>query len=129
MKRIKDTPFIKHPFDDDKLHEECAVYGIFGTKDAAAHTALGLHALQHRGQEASGILSYDGTNFNVHRALGLVGDNFSSNSIIEKLKGKSAIGHNRYSTAGGVALRNVQPMFAELSSGGFGAKNTVNSTG
>ncbi len=128
MKRIKDTAFLKHPFDDDKFHEECAVYGIFGTKDAAAHTALGLHALQHRGQEASGILSYDGTNFNVHRGLGLVGDNFSSNSIIEKLKGKSAIGHNRYSTTGGVHLRNVQPMFAELSTGGFGVCHNGNLT-
>ncbi len=128
MKQIKDTPFLKSPFDDDKLREECAVYGIFGTKDASAHTALGLHAMQHRGQEASGILTYDGKTFHVHRALGLVGDNFSSNSIISKLGGKSAIGHNRYSTTGGAALRNVQPMFAELNTGGFGVCHNGNLT-
>ena len=123
-----DKALPRHPFDDDKLHEECGVFGIFGSKDAAPHTALGLHALQHRGQEAAGILSYDGTTFHVHRALGLVGDNFSADSIISRLKGHAAIGHNRYSTTGETLLRNVQPMFAELSSGGFGVCHNGNLT-
>ena len=120
--------FLTSPFDDDKLREECGVYGIFGSKDAAAHTALGLHALQHRGQEAAGILSYDGKNFNYHRAYGLVGDSFSDNDVIRRLKGKSAIGHVRYSTAGGTAIRNIQPLYAELSTGGFGICHNGNLT-
>src|ERR1700679_792884 len=95
-----------HPFDDDKLHEECGVFGIFGHVEAAAHTALGLHALQHRGQEAAGIVSFDGKHFYSHRALGLVGDNFNSASVIDKLKGYAACGHNRYSTTGDTLLRN-----------------------
>ncbi len=123
-----DKALPRHPFDDDKLHEECGVFGIFGSKDAAPHTALGLHALQHRGQESAGILSYDGQTFHVHRALGLVGDNFSEDSIISKLKGYAAIGHVRYSTSGGTILRNVQPLFAELSSGGFGVCHNGNLT-
>ena len=81
--------------DLDKFHEECALFGIYGTSDAAAHTALGLHALQHRGQEASGIVTFDGRHFHNHRAAGLVGDIFGEQSIIAKLKGYSAIGHNR----------------------------------
>src|SRR5690606_7754472 len=100
---------------DDKLHEECGVFGIVGSVDAAAHTALGLHALQHRGQEAAGVVSFDGNQFYAHRALGLVGDNFNSASVIGKLKGESAIGHVRYSTAGETLLRNAQPLFAEMS--------------
>lgn len=123
-----DKAFIRHPFDHDKFREECAVFGIFGTDDASAHTALGLHALQHRGQEATGLLSFDGTTFHVHRALGLVGDNFNATSIISKLKGNAAIGHNRYSTTGETLLRNVQPMFAELKSGGFGVAHNGNIT-
>jgi amidophosphoribosyltransferase len=123
---IKALP--RHPFDHDKFHEECALFGIFGTPDAAAAVALGLHALQHRGQEAAGILSYDGASFHVHRALGLVGDNFSEDSIITKLKGDAAIGHTRYSTTGETSLRNVQPLFAELSSGGFGLAHNGNLT-
>ena len=123
-----DTPFLRNPFDDDKLREECGVFGIFGSKDAAAHTALGLHALQHRGQEAAGILSYDGKNFNYHRAYGLVGDIFSKDSVIQRLKGRSAIGHVRYSTAGGTAIRNIQPLYAELSTGGFGVCHNGNLT-
>ena len=111
-----------HPFrtsDDDHFHEECGVFGVFGHKDAAAHAALGLHALQHRGQEAAGIVSCDGVHFHTHRSLGLVGDNFSSEDIIGRLKGSMAIGHNRYSTAGETVLRNVQPIFAEFGFGGL----------
>ncbi|WP_319529098.1 amidophosphoribosyltransferase [uncultured Cohaesibacter sp.] len=105
--------------EGDTLHEECGVFGIFGTQDAAALAALGLHALQHRGQEAAGIATYDGEHFHLERRFGLVGDNFSNSDVLERLPGKSAIGHNRYSTAGGAALRNVQPLFAELEGGGI----------
>ncbi len=115
--------------DDDKLHEECGVFGISGvTDEAAAHTALGLHALQHRGQEAAGIVSFDGTQFFTHRALGLVGDNFNKKSTIGRLKGDSAIGHNRYSTSGEPHLRNVQPLFAEFSFGGLALAHNGNLT-
>ena len=107
------------PFDDDTLHEECGVFGIYGHVDSAAHTALGLHALQHRGQEAAGIVAFDGQRFNSERRLGLVGDHFSRVSTIERLPGDSAIGHVRYSTTGETILRNVQPLFAELAEGGF----------
>jgi amidophosphoribosyltransferase len=105
-----------NPFDDDKLHEECGVFGIYGHQDAAAHTVLGLHALQHRGQEAAGVVSYDGERFHTQKVLGLVGDNLSSEDVIATLPGDTAIGHNRYSTSGDTVLRNVQPLFAELSS-------------
>ena len=100
-------------------NEECGVFGINGAEDASALTALGLHALQHRGQEAAGIATYDGQHFHLERRFGLVGDNFSDAAIMERLPGTSAIGHNRYSTAGGAALRNVQPLFAELEGGGI----------
>ena len=89
-----------HICDDDHLHEECGVFGIHGLPDAAAHTALGLHALQHRGQEAAGIVTYDSEQFHHHRALGLVGDSFGSEQVIGWLPGALAIGHNRYSTTG-----------------------------
>ena len=112
----------------DRLHEECGVFGIFGHPDAAAITALGLHALQHRGQEAAGITSYDGARFHSERRLGLVGDHFSRASTIEKLPGHSAIGHVRYSTTGETILRNVQPLFAEISSGGFAVAHNGNIT-
>src|SRR3546814_3280456 len=108
-----------NPFDDDHLHEECAVFGIYGHAEAAAHTALGLHALQHRGQEAAGIVAYDGTQFRAHRDLGLVGDIFAKERVIEQLQGHSAIGHTRYSTSGEPMLRNVQPLFADFSFGGL----------
>ncbi|MDG1286175.1 MAG: amidophosphoribosyltransferase [Rickettsiales bacterium] len=115
--------------DDDKLHEECGVFGISGvTDEAAAHTALGLHALQHRGQEAAGVVSFDGNQFFTHRALGLVGDNFNKQSTIERLKGHMAIGHNRYSTSGEPHLRNVQPLFAEFSFGGLALAHNGNLT-
>ncbi len=106
-------------FDDDKLREECGVFGIWGADTASAVVALGLHALQHRGQEAAGITSYDGRQFHSHRAQGHVAGNFDRDDIIRSLAGQAAIGHVRYSTTGETALRNVQPLFAELSSGGF----------
>ena len=115
-------------FSDDNFHEECGVFGIYGHKDAAAHTALGLHALQHRGQESAGIVSYDGKHFNSQKSLGLVGDNFSSKKVIELLPGDMAIGHNRYSTAGESILRNVQPLFAEFGFGGLAIGHNGNMT-
>ena len=121
---------MRHPFssDDDKLHEECGIFGVFGHDGAAALTALGLHALQHRGQEAAGIVAFDGEQFNSERQLGLVGDTFSDQSVIERLKGTSAIGHVRYATTGETALRNVQPMFADLAGGGFAVAHNGNLT-
>jgi len=112
----------------DRLREECGVFGIFGHADAAALTALGLHALQHRGQEATGIVSFDGRRFHSERRLGLVGDAFSEASVIDKLQGKQAIGHVRYSTTGETILRNVQPLFAELHGGGFALAHNGNLT-
>ncbi len=114
------------PWEDDHLHEECGVFGVWGAQGAAAVTALGLHALQHRGQEAAGITSFDGKDFHTHRAMGHVAGNFDSDEIIRKLKGDVAIGHNRYSTTGETALRNVQPLFAELASGGFAVAHNGN---
>ncbi|MBU6234870.1 MAG: amidophosphoribosyltransferase [Alphaproteobacteria bacterium] len=113
---------------DDHFHEECGVFGVRGAHDAAALTALGLHALQHRGQEACGIAAYDGTGFSIHRGLGLVSDNFGSREIIDSLKGDCAIGHNRYATCGATILRNVQPIFADLSFGGFAVAHNGNLT-
>ena len=112
----------------DRLREECGVFGIFGHPDAAAITALGLHALQHRGQEAAGIVAFDGHRFNSERRLGLVGDHFSKASTIARLPGRSAIGHVRYSTTGETILRNVQPFFAELASGGLAIAHNGNLT-
>ncbi|MCZ8183520.1 MAG: amidophosphoribosyltransferase [Beijerinckiaceae bacterium] len=117
-----------HWLDDDHPREECGVFGIFGHPDAAAITALGLHALQHRGQEAAGIVSFDGRRFHSERRLGLVGDNFSKASVIEQLPGSVAIGHTRYSTTGETILRNVQPLFAELAGGGFAVCHNGNLT-
>ncbi len=114
--------------DDDHFHDECGVFGIFGHPDASAFTALGLHALQHRGQEAAGVVAYDGKHFHSHRALGPVGDNFNSENVIERLKGPMAIGHVRYSTSGVTVLRNVQPMFADLAFGGFAIAHNGNLT-
>jgi amidophosphoribosyltransferase len=114
--------------DGDRLREECGVFGIFGHSDAAAITALGLHALQHRGQEAAGIVTYDGQRFHSERRLGLVGDNFSRRDVIERLPGMLAAGHVRYSTTGETILRNVQPLFAELNSGGFAVGHNGNLT-
>ncbi len=117
-----------NPFDDDKLHEECGVFGIFGTTDATAHTALGLHALQHRGQEAAGIVSYDGERFHTQKVNGQVADNFTDQETIDNLPGYAAIGHVRYSTTGDSGMRNIQPLFAELASGGFAIAHNGNLT-
>src|SRR6476469_202497 len=114
--------------DADRLREECGVFGIFGHPDAAAITALGLHALQHRGQEAAGIVSFDGKRFHSERRLGLVGDAFSRREVIDRLPGNAAIGHVRYSTTGATILRNVQPLFAELNAGGFAVGHNGNLT-
>ena len=115
-----------NPFDDDKLREECGVFGIWGADTASAITALGLHALQHRGQEAAGITSWDGKAFHSHRAQGHVAGNFDRDDIIRSLAGGASIGHVRYSTTGETALRNVQPLFAELASGGFAVAHNGN---
>lgn len=101
----------------DELHEECGIFGIFGSPDAAVNTALGLHALQHRGQEAAGIISMSGELFSAHFADGLVADNFTSAEVVQKLEGDSAIGHVRYSTAGKKTARNFQPIYAQFSFG------------
>ncbi|HWX60849.1 amidophosphoribosyltransferase [Bradyrhizobium sp.] len=114
--------------DGDTLREECGVFGIFGHSEAAAITALGLHALQHRGQEAAGIVSFDGTRFHSERRLGLVGDTFSRGEVIDRLPGGTAVGHVRYSTTGATILRNVQPLFAELATGGFAVGHNGNLT-
>src|SRR5690349_230890 len=115
-----------NPFDDDKLREECGVFGIYDAETAAAVVALGLHALQHRGQEADGITSWDGAHFHTHRAMGHVAGNFDRDEIIRGLPGRVACGHVRYSTTGETALRNVQPLYAELSSGGFAVSHNGN---
>ena len=119
-----------HPFDDDHLQEECAVFGIFGTDEASINTALGLHALQHRGQEAAGIVSFDGKTFFTHRGLGHVGENFGAGSShIANLVGHVAIGHNRYSTSGNSnALLEIQPFSSELAFGGFALAHNGNLT-
>src|SRR5208282_3547091 len=116
------------PFDADHFHEECGVFGVYGHPDAAALTALGLHALQHRGQEATGIVAYDGEQFSAHRGMGHVSDNFSSKEVIGRLRGSAAIGHVRYATTGEVALRNVQPLFADFEFGGLAICHNGNLT-
>ncbi|WP_294204351.1 amidophosphoribosyltransferase, partial [uncultured Sphingomonas sp.] len=115
-----------NPFDDDKLREECGIFGVSGASGAAALTALGLHALQHRGQEAAGITSFDGTLFHTHRAMGHVAGNFDRDDVIRGLPGEVACGHVRYSTTGETALRNVQPLYADLSTGGFAIAHNGN---
>src|SRR6204780_1807074 len=114
--------------EDDRLREECGVFGIFGHPDAAAITALGLHALQHRGQEAAAIVPFAGKRFHLARRLGLVGDAFSGREVIDRLPGNAAVGHVRYSTTGETILRNVQPLFAELNAGGFAVGHNGNLT-
>jgi amidophosphoribosyltransferase len=126
---ITRTPPTRQPqAPDDHFHDECGVFGIFGHDDAAATTALGLHALQHRGQEAAGIVSYDGEHFHAHKALGLVGDNFGSEQIIGHLPGNVAVGHVRYATTGETVLRNVQPLFADFEFGGLTISHNGNLT-
>ena len=111
-----------------KIREECGVFGISNIDDASALTTLGLHALQHRGQEGCGIVSYDGKNYYSEKRFGLVGDNFNNQDTIKKLPGSFAIGHNRYSTTGGKILRNVQPFFADTNAGGIGVSHNGNLT-
>ena len=113
---------------NDRLKEECGVFGVFGHPDAAALTALGLHALQHRGQESAGIVSFDGHHFNNEPYLGLVGDHFTKASVIDKLPGQSALGHVRYSTTGNTSLKNIQPLFADLMGGGIACAHNGNLT-
>ncbi len=115
-----------NPFDDDKLREECGVFGISSAETASAIVALGLHALQHRGQEAAGITSWDGHDFHTHRAMGHVAGNFDRDEVIRGLPGHTACGHVRYSTTGETSLRNVQPLYAELNSGGFAIAHNGN---
>jgi amidophosphoribosyltransferase len=121
-------PALPLDLEADRLREECGVFGIFGHPDAAAITALGLHALQHRGQEAAGIVSFDGKRFHSERRLGLVGDTFARREVIDRLPGNAAVGHVRYSTTGETILRNVQPLFAELEGGGFAIAHNGNLT-
>src|SRR5258705_2889016 len=120
---LQDSGLEDSGLEGDTLREECGVFGIFGHPEAAAITALGLHALQHRGQEAAGIVSFDGSRFHSERRLGLVGDTFSRPEVIDRLPRHAAIGHVRYSTTGATILRNVQPLFAELNAGGFAVRH------
>ena len=113
---------------DPKIKEECGVFGISNAKDASALTALGLHALQHRGQEGCGIVSFNGREYFSERRFGLVGDNFNKEKVLKKLQGDFAIGHNRYSTTGENTLRNIQPFFADTNAGGIGVAHNGNLT-
>ncbi len=115
-------------YNSDKLREECGIFGISNHADASAVVALGLHALQHRGQEGCGIVSYDGKNYHSEKRQGLVGDHFTDSKILEKLPGNFAIGHNRYSTTGETSLRNIQPFFADLHMGGLSIAHNGNLT-
>ena len=128
MKKITLIQRKKLRIFNPKIKEECGIFGISDNPDASALTALGLHALQHRGQEGCGIVSFDGNNFHSEKRLGLVGDNFTKGKIIEKLPGRFAIGHNRYSTTGGTTLRNIQPFFADLHGGGVSIGHNGNLT-
>ncbi len=111
-----------------KLKEECGVFGISNVNDASAVTALGLHALQHRGQEGCGIVTFDGEKYHSEKRFGLVGDNFNKEKVLKKLPGKYAVGHNRYSTTGGTTLRNIQPFFADTNAGGISVSHNGNLT-
>ena len=111
-----------------KIKEECGVFGISNAEDASALTALGLHALQHRGQEGCGIVTFDGKHYFSEKRFGLVGDNFNKEKVLKKLKGNYAIGHNRYSTTGENTLRNIQPFFADTNAGGIGVAHNGNLT-
>ena len=126
----KNTKMQKKKFKiyNPKIKEECAVFGISNNQDASALTALGLHALQHRGQEGCGIVSFDGKKYHSEKRFGLVGDNFSKEKVIKTLPGNYAIGHNRYSTTGGTTLRNIQPFFADTKAGGIGVAHNGNLT-
>jgi amidophosphoribosyltransferase len=114
--------------EDDSFHEECGVFGVWNVPDAAAVTTLGLHALQHRGQESAGIVTFDSDKFHSHRGLGSVAENFSYQKVIDRLPGRIAIGHNRYATTGDTILRNVQPLYADFEFGGFAVAHNGNLT-
>ena len=123
--KIQKTKFKNY---SSKLNEECGVFGISNTPDASTLTALGLHALQHRGQEGCGIVSFDGKQYHSEKRFGLVGDNFNKEKVLRKLPGDCAIGHNRYSTTGNNTLRNIQPFFADTNAGGIGVSHNGNLT-
>ncbi len=126
----KNTMMLKKRFKNfnPKIKEECGVFGITNNDDAAALTALGLHALQHRGQEGCGIVSFDGTRYHSEKRFGLVGDNFNKEKVLKKLNGNYALGHNRYSTTGGTTLRNIQPFYADTNAGGISISHNGNLT-
>ena len=128
MKKI--TTMLKKKFKNfnPRMKEECGVFGISNNKDASALTALGLHALQHRGQEGCGIVTFDGNQYHSEKRFGLVGDNFNKEKVLKNLTGKYAIGHNRYSTTGGTTLRNIQPFFADTNAGGISISHNGNLT-
>ena len=128
MKKIMKMPKTKFKNFRPKINEECGVFGISNNKDASTLTALGLHALQHRGQEGCGIVSYDGKKYHSEKRFGLVGDNFNKEKVLRNLPGNYAIGHNRYSTTGGTTLRNIQPFFADTNTGGIGVSHNGNLT-
>ena len=128
MKKIMKIQKKKFKNYSPKIKEECGVFGVSNTHDASTLTALGLHALQHRGQEGCGIVSFDGKQYHSEKRYGLVGDNFNKEKVIKKLPGNYAIGHNRYSTTGGTALRNIQPFFADTNAGGIGVSHNGNLT-
>ncbi len=115
-------------FNSDKLKEECGIFGISNHNDSSALVALGLHALQHRGQEGCGIVSFDGKNYHSEKRQGLVGDHFTNSETLKRLPGNSAIGHNRYSTTGETSVRNIQPFFADLHMGGLSIAHNGNLT-
>ena len=119
--------WIRDP-DDDTPRLECGVFGVWNMEDASAVVALGLHALQHRGQEACGMASFDGQRFATERHMGHVGEAFGKGDLTARLPGYAAIGHTRYATAGGHAIRNVQPMFADLDGGGIAIAHNGNLT-
>ncbi len=127
MNKMSDSNDIKTPWND-KLHEECAIFGMAFSSESAKLTVLGLHAMQHRGQEATGIISNDSEKFHAHRATGMVGDVFSDPRILDTLQGNLAIGHNRYSTTGNSTTANIQPMFADMAFGGFAIAHNGNFT-
>ena len=126
----KNTKMQKKKFKNynPKLKEECGVFGVSNIIDASALTALGLHALQHRGQEGCGIVSFDGEKYYAEKRFGLVGDNFNKEKVLKNIPGSYAIGHNRYSTTGGTTLRNIQPFFADTNAGGIGISHNGNLT-
>ena len=128
MKKNTKSPKKKLKIYNPKLKEECGIFGISNISDASTLVALGLHALQHRGQEGCGIVSYDGKNYHAKKKFGLFGDNFNKEDVLSKLPGNYAIGHNRYSTTGGTTLRNVQPFFADTNAGGIVISHNGNLT-